>query len=314
VRRRLVFLLPSPVVRLLALAVLLARRASGAQAGLVLVYHRIGPVAGSPERELVAPVAAADFRGQLDWLRRRYRIVPARDIRTAAAARRRWQRYPVALTFDDDSPAHAQWTLPALRAACLPPSTFFLSGASLDRPIALWWDRLQVAVDAGLPVGRLLPGEDIHAMGEAMKRRSARERAAVEAALAALGADPKPFRVTEHELREIARDQEIGFHTLGHDYLPALSDEDLHPALTVGRDRLEAVCGRTIDLLAYPHGAAGAREAQAARAAGFRMGFTTVAAACGPRTDPLLVGRAEPGHAPIGRFALGVERALGRRG
>jgi peptidoglycan/xylan/chitin deacetylase (PgdA/CDA1 family) len=312
VRRRLVSLLPSPVARVLALAVLFARRASGAQVGLVLVYHRLAPIGGCPQRELVAPVAVAAFRAQLDWLGRFYRVVPARQILAAAAERRRWQRYPIAITFDDDWPSHVRWALPALRSAGIPSATFFLSGASLDRPLVRWWDRLQAAVDAGLGVSGLLPGEDIHAMGEAMKRRSPSERAAVEAALVDLGANAQPVRVTEEQLREIARDQEIGFHTLGHELLPGLSDEDLEEAVTAGRDRLEALCGRPIDLVAYPHGAAGAREAAAARAACFRMGFTTVAAVCGPSTDPLLIGRAEPGHAPLGLFALKIERALAR--
>jgi peptidoglycan/xylan/chitin deacetylase (PgdA/CDA1 family) len=160
----------------------------------------------------------------------------------------------------------------------------------------------------------VLPGDDIHAMGDAMKRRPASERAAVDEELARLGAAPEPIRLTEEDVRELARDQEIGFHTLGHDLLPALSDEDLQAAVTAGRERLEGVCGRAIDLIAYPHGAAGPREARAARRAGFRMGFTSVAAACGPATDPLLIGRVEPGHAPLGLFALKLERTLGRRG
>jgi peptidoglycan/xylan/chitin deacetylase (PgdA/CDA1 family) len=297
---------------MLALAALFARRASGAHVGLVLVYHRLAPEGGSPQRKLVAPVAVTAFRAQLDWLGRFYRVVPARQILAAAGERRRWQRYPIAITFDDDWPSHGRWALPALRSAGLPSATFFLSGASVDSPVVWWWDRLQAAVDAGLPVGRLLAGEDIHAMSDAMKQRSAAERAAVEEALAELGADPEPVAVTPKEVEAIARDHEIGFHTLCHDLLPALCDEDLEEALTAGRDRLESLCGRAIDLVAYPHGAAGPREAAAARAAGFSMGFTTVAAVCGPSTDPLLIGRAEPGHGPLGLFALKIERALAR--
>jgi len=313
VKRRLFSLVPSPVARALARVVLLARRAGGAQTGLVLVYHRIGAVAGSPARELNPPVAVGDFRAQLEWLRRHYRVVPAREIRCAAAARRRWQRYPVALTFDDDSPAHTQWGLPALRAAGLP-ATFFLSGAALDQPVATWWDRLQVAVDENLPVGALLPGDDIFAMGDAMKRRSPSERATVDRALTRLGAEPEPVRMTEDQVRQLAREHDVGFHTLRHDFLPALSDVELEEALTAGRERLESVCGRVFDQIAYPHGEAGPREARAARAAGFRMGFTTVAAPCHRASDPLLIGRAELGHERLGVFALRVERTLARRG
>lgn len=310
--RRLVLLLPSPVARVLALAVLLARRAGRRRVGLVLVYHRVEPIAGSPPSRLTAPVAVADFRAQLEWLRRHYRIVPAREIRSAAAARRRWQRFPVALTFDDDSPTHARWSAPALRAAGVR-ATFFLSGAALDEPVVTWWDRLQAAVDARLPVGALLPGDDIHAQAEALKRRAPGERAAVEAALGRLGAQPEGIRMPAAEVAALASEHDVGFHTLRHDFLPALSDEELEAALTEGRARLEALCGRPLDLIAYPHGGAGPREAQAARAAGFDAGFTTVAAPCRPETDPFLVGRADLAPAPLGAFALRLERTFARR-
>lgn len=268
---------------------------------------------GSPARELNPAVAEVDFREQLQWLCLHYRVVPLTEIRSAAAARRRWQRYPVALTFDDDSPAHARWALPALRAAAPARATFFLSGAALDRPVAHWWDRLQLAVDAGLPVHTVLPGEGLHEMAEAMKRRPPDERAALERALAELGAEPEPVRMTEDDVRALAREHDVGFHTLHHDFLPALSDDELEAALTAGRERLERICGHRLTMIAYPHGEAGPREARAALGAGFDMGFTTVAGPCRPDTDPLLIRRADIGHAALGRFALTVERTFVRR-
>ena len=63
--------------------------------------------------------------------------------------------------------------------------------------------------------------------------------------------------------------------------------------------------GRPLDLLAYPHGAAGAREARAAEQAGFSLAFTTRWTPCEPETEPLLVGRIEPGPVPLSGF-LGV--------
>jgi peptidoglycan/xylan/chitin deacetylase (PgdA/CDA1 family) len=312
--RRLVSILPSRVAQAIAVMLLLARRVRSDRAGLVLLYHRIDAVAGCPERELNPAVAASAFAAELIWLRRFYRVLPAREILGAARSRRRWQRYPVAVTLDDDSPTHVRSALPVLRSAGLPSATFFLSGATLDRPAVAWWDRLQEAWDAGLPVGRVLPGEDIHAMGRAMLQLPRAEREAAEAALAEMGADPPPRGLTASDVREIAADQEIGFHTLAHDALTTLPEPELVAALRLGRDRLQAESGQSIDLLAYPHGAAGEREAEAAQVAGFRMGFTTVAASCRPCTDPLRVGRAEAGPVALGRFAIAVERALGRPG
>jgi peptidoglycan/xylan/chitin deacetylase (PgdA/CDA1 family) len=182
----------------------------------------------------------------------------------------------------------------------------------MDAPITFWWDRLQAAYDAQLPVARVVPGTDLHAMASAMEGWPRARREAASAALAALGADPPPVRLTADEVRELARDQDVGFHTLRHDPFTGLDDAELADALTAGRQRLESEIGRTIDMLAYPHGQAGEREARAARAAGYRCAFTTTAVPCAPGTDPMRIGRAELGHAPLGLFAVRVERALGR--
>jgi hypothetical protein len=72
------------------------------------------------------------------------------------------------------------------------------------------------------------------------------------------------------------------------------------------------VLGRALATLAYPHGAAAEREAAAARAAGFTRAFVTVPSGCRPTTDPLRIGRLEPGPVALGAFALAVERALAR--
>ena len=73
----------------------------------------------------------------------------AADILGAIRSRRRGERFPVAITFDDDLPEHVHEALPALRAAGVK-ATFFLNGASLDAPHAFWWEDLQRAVDGRL--------------------------------------------------------------------------------------------------------------------------------------------------------------------
>lgn len=300
-----------PLARLVAISLLLARRAGSQRVGLVLLYHRVAPAPGELATELVPAVSADAFAAQMAWLCRWYAPVPAGEILGAAGRRRRGGRLPVAVTFDDDSPTYARWSLPIVRRAGLP-ATFFVSGASLDAPHAFWWERLQAAVDAGLPTDELTGGGDVHAKGAAIERLSAADRDAVGEALARLGAEPRDVGLSVADLRELARDQDVGFHTLRHHPLTSLDEDELREALTEGRGRLEAEVGRPLELIAYPNGAAGEREARAARAAGFRLGFTTAADPCGPGTNPLRIGRAELGHAPLGVFALRVERLLGR--
>src|SRR4029453_16740678 len=99
---------------------------------------------------------------------------------------------------------------------------------------------------------------------------------------------------------------EIGFHTLRHDYLPALSDGDLARAMREGRAELAQAADANPEVIAYPHGGAGAREAAAARTAGFRFGYTGTAHAVRPTSDRLLLGRVEGSFSSTGHLALRV--------
>jgi peptidoglycan/xylan/chitin deacetylase (PgdA/CDA1 family) len=100
---------------------------------------------------------------------------------------------------------------------------------------------------------------------------------------------------------------EIGFHTRRHDLLTALDDDALRQALERGRQ--EATGERPLTL-AYPHGKATAREARAAREAGYLAAYTGRAEVFNDRTDIHLIGRLQPDTATLGRFALQLARAL----
>src|SRR5256885_15741648 len=99
-----------------------------------------------------------------------------------------------------------------------------------------------------------------------------------------------------------------------HEYLVLLDEEALARAMSEGRDELEALAGRPLDTIAYPHGGAEQREADAARAAGFRWGYTTRAMAVTPESDPLQLGRVECSFRSMGHFALRLSRALFKAG
>jgi HD-GYP domain-containing protein (c-di-GMP phosphodiesterase class II) len=75
-------------------------------------------------------------------------------------------------------------------------------------------------------------------------------------------------------------------------------------------EALEALAGRPLETIAYPHGRTDERVTAAARAAGFTTGFTTVPEAVRPETDPLLQGRLLPSFHSAGHFALQLARRL----
>lgn len=287
-----------------------AVRSSNARLGIGLLYHSIAPLSGDPARELVAPHGARLFESQVQFLRERYRVVSAADLPDAAAGRGARQKVPVAITFDDDLRSHTQIAAPVLLRETVP-ATFFLCGASLDRPTSFWWERLQRAHDAGVRGVAEVAGVSsshefsLHELGEAFEAMPPRKRDhASERLLELAGPDSPETGIAAEDVRRLAEAGfEIGFHTLRHDRLTDLDDDGLQFALTRGRDRLETAAGREVTLIAYPHGRADGRVAAAARSACYRRGYTDRPEAVTPRSDSLLLGRLVPSPYSLQHFA-----------
>ena len=295
-------------------------RLSGAQVGLALCYHRIAEDEGDPVRELSASVSRRAFEAQLRHLRRRYRVVPASHLAAFVASRSRGQRLPVAITFDDDLASHLSQAAPALKRAGVP-ATFFLSGASLNGPTSFWWQLLQRAWDRDLVGAALLEAWGIHqrdvsirSVARRIQAMSPAERDAATAALrSAVGGDTDTETLSRNDLEALASEGfEIGFHTLKHDQLTALNDEELSTAMGAGRVELERIAG-PLSVISYPHGQADERVAAAARAAGFRFGFLADGSPVAPGDDARLLGRRYPASGSAASFALDIARILHRR-
>jgi peptidoglycan/xylan/chitin deacetylase (PgdA/CDA1 family) len=298
-------MLPGILRPVIARALESALRLSARRAGLVLVYHAVRDYSAGAEREVDRAHPAELFAAQLRHVQRRYRVVPARELLGAVRARRRGERFPLALTFDDDLATHVQTALPALLVAGAP-ATFFLCGASLERPFAFWWERLQRAVDSGLDLTEVT-GEPLapRALALRIEEETPSRRKEIGDELGRLvGEDPPASGMRATDVRALAEAGfEIGFHTRRHDRLPPLSDASLRDALSDGRDALEAAAGRRLTMIAYPHGRADERVAVAARAAGFEFGFTGAGEAVTARSDALLLSRIEPSFTDLASFA-----------
>lgn len=293
---------------------------------MALLYHRIGDPQGDPAHELVPALASATFEGHMTHLSCFYDVVPASELLAAVRARRRGDRFPVAVTFDDDLGSHVRKALPILSRLGLP-ATFFLCGASLTEPFAFWWERLQAAVDSdeiSLPTGvpalsgavrRVREGRDsIHTLARAIEAMPPAARAEMASSLPRAAADRG---MPEADVKRLsAAGFEVGFHTLRHDSLPALGDELLDTALEEGRGTLVSAAGQSLATIAYPHGSTDARVADAARRAGYHFGFSCRDEPVTPTSDPLLLGRLEPGLRSLPRFAARLAWTLlagGRR-
>lgn len=291
-------------------------RWSDRKVGIALLHHGVGDPPGDPETDVVPALSAAEFEHQLERVAARYRVVPASGLPQAIATRRRGERIPVSITFDDDLRSHRSVAAPALLRHGLT-ATFFLSGAALERPHRFWWERLQEAVDRGLDVAvALSPVVDvprpasagprwIPELTSAIRALDPAGRAEAGERLGALvGPDPPDAGLRADDVRWLVEACfEIGFHTRHHHFLPDLDDAALRDAMVEGREALAAAAGRPLTSIAYPHGGVDHRVAAAARAAGFTAGFTTAAEAATASTDPLLIGRVDPLYYGDGAFA-----------
>jgi peptidoglycan/xylan/chitin deacetylase (PgdA/CDA1 family) len=309
---------------LLAVVLCTIARFSAARAGIALVYHRVGGEGGDSRLEILAAVSDKSFQRQLRHLARHYRIVRASELLDAVGARRRGQRFPAAITFDDDLAEHMSDALPALQEAGLS-ATFFLGGTSLRGPHRFWWDDLQRAVDEKLIEADAVPHvaeTDVRAALErspkaifriaaTIERLERPQRAETAAALRAAAGPPRDDeRLRAEDIRTlVAAGAEIGFHTRRHELLTELSDEELTDALREGRDELAAVTGTRLDTISYPHGKADGRVARAARESGFMSGFVTARRRVNADSDPLLIPRIPPAMS-AGKTALRLARAV----
>jgi len=306
-----------PVARVagvpIGVAVTLLLRLSARKAGVALMYHSVDERAGDPVRELVPPHEAVLFERQIRHVRRHYDVVSANRLQEAVRARRRGERFPAAITFDDDLACHVTVALPIL-VRNTTTATFFLAGASLERPFAFFFERLQRAADEGVSdleaivTGAPSTGESmsIHELGRVLEAMTPDERDAAAARLVeAVGDDPPDAGIRAAQVRELAEaGMTIGFHTFRHDPLTGLNDEQLAAAMETGRRALSEAGEAPVDTIGYPHGRADERVAGAARKAGFRAGFTTRHESVTPRSDPLLLGRMGPSLRSVGALAI----------
>jgi peptidoglycan/xylan/chitin deacetylase (PgdA/CDA1 family) len=275
------------------------------RAGVALVYHRLAERTGSPERELVPAHGTDLFDAQLRSLGRAFRPVRAEDLLHAVGTRRRGERFPVSITFDDDLQSHVRFALPALQRHGLH-ATFFLTGATLHAPSPPWWERLQAVVDEdprrlrklfeAVGVGAT-EGGSLHELARQVELLEPSARAQFAATLPETARAPAETGLQSDDVRAlVAAGMTIGFHTRRHDRLTSLDEPTIAVELTDGRVELESVTGTQLALVAYPHGHADDKVASAARRAGFVQGFTGGAKAVGPGDDPLLLGRVSPTH------------------
>lgn len=273
---------------------------------LVLVYHRI--VAHAPSASAIVPTVASNvFRRHVAALAEVGEIVPLESL-VGGIGRHARPRF--ALTFDDDHLSHVEHTLPILRSLGAP-ATFFLSGRALHGLGPYWFEVLEREIDARslAAVARELSIDADRP--EALAVACERDRS-LQARLEDRAGEPGP-RLEHGDIEALAAaGMSVGFHTLRHRILPPLPPDELEADLVEGRQDLEAIVGRRIELFAYPHGKADPRTAAAVRRADYVAAFTGRPSPITRGADPYLLGRWEPGPLGVDDLLVGTAIRLTR--
>lgn len=295
--------LAAPSLTRIAAATAAARRRA-----LVLVFHRVAEERAAST--VVVPTVPRDVVGeQISQLLGIGTVVP---LSALLEDRSSGTRPRFALTFDDDSPSHHAAALPLLVELGVT-ATFFVSGRALHGLGTPWFDVLDALIRArGADAAAALLGlemADPQQIAAACERDRDLQRIIEEQ-------DAAPPRVLgPAEIRDL-RDagMSIGFHTMHHQVLTRLPEDEVDAAAREGRAELEAVIGEPLRMFAYPHGKADHRVARRIRLANYDAAWTGRPRPITSSDDPYLLGRWESGTAIGGEFAARVVARMNRIG
>ena len=255
--------------------------------GGILGYHAV------VEHEVPSPemhVSLGTLRGQLEYVRDRYDVIPLRELVRRRIEGRSMDRC-VAITFDDAYVGIERLAAPLLARLDLPATVFVTAGAAEDGA-AFWWDGLEHArrtspdilwprVLSQLGIRHLPPSAE--ALGIVRDHVLARHAGRLDRQKMEFAESPNELlRSMDFEaLTRLARDGrfEFGCHTVTHAALPLLSSQDQRLEMAQAQRRLEDMLPRTVPIVAYPFGLYDGATLSEAANAGFLAGVTMQARA-----------------------------------
>ena len=285
---------------------------------LVLIYHRVRP---TPDELYPREVTAEVFRWQMDLVRRFMKPLSLREgvARLSAGT---LPRRAVAVTFDDGYADNRSVAAPILQAAGVP-ATFFIATGYLGGG-RMWNDTVIESVR------RLGPGaHDLSAVGlgprnvqdvasrralcreviTAIKHRPQAERQRLADQMQRTVGLPLPddLMMTPAQVKELSdRQFDIGGHTVSHPILRLLTGDQAAREIRQGREELERITGRSVDLFAYPNGRPGddygPEHADLIRDLGFSAAVSTLRGVCAPTADRWQLPRFTPWDRTPARF------------
>lgn len=284
--------------------------------------------------------AGGNLRAQLSYLRRHYRITRLEDALSelyAPPRKRRDQRMPLVVTFDDGYLDNYRCAFPIAEELRIPIAIFLIPGF-IESGRYFWWLAARYLMQHTLVEKVTIGGRTYH-LAQAREREAlvraidARIRYAQsvterETLLAQLqielgvslpersreGTDDPTLPLSWAEIGEMERSGLVSFgaHTMHHPVLACITDiVELRNEIEECRRVLEARLNQPVRTFAYPIGKPehiGSPALEAVKAAGYAWALTTIEAVNTPYTDPHLLGRL-PGDITQHRLVMAAELA-----
>jgi peptidoglycan/xylan/chitin deacetylase (PgdA/CDA1 family) len=285
----------------------------------ILIYHR---VLREPDPIFPGEVDARRFATQLEWLSRVFRIVPLLDAIQELRAGKLPPR-TACITFDDGYADNFEVALPILKqyrtCATFFVSTGFLnggrmwndsvieavraSGTTLDlRSLSMGSYDLSTMIARRQAIGRLLA---------ALKYLPQSERTEQVEKICAIVGQPLPnnLMMRSEQVRDLhAAGMGIGGHTVTHPILTRLDPTAARWEVETGREFLQSIIGKRVDLFAYPNGKPGedygAEHVALVRELGFEAAVSTAWGAASADDDLFQLPRFTPWDKSPLRFTL----------
>lgn len=265
---------------------------------VILLYHRVIRIPTDPYNLVVSP---EHFSQHMEYLRRTCCPMRLHDLVEAMCHHMLPDR-AVAITFDDGYADNYWHARPVLESAKIP-ATIFVTSDHVDSNYEYWWDDLERIFSLPLLSPTLLIRtqdrfHEWHINSPAQLEQTRKEiftlmrlldsqaREGVVDQLACWAGIERTGRadyraVTATQLRDLACSEyvEIGAHTRTHPRLSILSPDAQRAEIVGGREVLESVIQRPVDMFAYPYGDVqdfNDETIRIVRTAGFRAATTIV--------------------------------------
>ena len=272
------------------------------------MYHRVGrPTDPFPHLDV------DEFRRQMEWLAANCDVIGPQALRESSAAPPR-PRVPVLITFDDGSRDYYDLAYPVLKSLGLPAVVFLITDY-MDHPRLLWFDRLQLIVNAARVSQVALPWQPdrVLTLGGPRNDRVIAEckrhlksvsdddkERLMDSLTQALGNPVLPDVgrqiMSWDEVRASMDLTTYGGHTHTHPLMSKVDSGRLEHEIRMCRDRITEETGTKPTLFAYPNGDFTPEAKALVSRYGFDAAFSTKHGLNDGTTDWLEVRRLGVGH------------------